>query len=167
MKKYPLAQLLDIFELRLNQARLNYAQAERSAKLAWDRVNESKETLRKYKLWWPKEERKIFNQVIGKILDQKAFDKLKSKEKEFRAHQVALQVHLDDCQKAAQQADEDKKKALDKLHRISVRVEKFDQHRKFWKAEQMLKAERMSEKEDEEFQFRRRDSWYEMSLNSH
>ena len=166
MKIYPLAPLLPIFAMRRDRA-------ERQALEAYKQVLKAKALLKKaknlfddYKVKWPLEEAKLFNRMLGKLVDRKKMAQFKQQEKVFRLKEAMLLEKSLEHEKSKDIAEKKRQEAQYTLKKAAGKLEKFQKQKLQWDQAQHLEEERLLEKEMEELTFTRQDKWAHLFLKS-
>lgn len=150
-KKYDLADLLKVRELREDAASKAVTQAQEKLKSCEDYLEKKKKQLEDYKLWRPGEEDRIFAKIMKKEISQEKLSEVKAEISILREKELVIEKEVEEAEIAVKEAVA----ALDKAkedHRASMReLEKIKEHKLLWVEEVKKEEEFSADKEMEEF----------------
>ncbi len=154
MGAYPLANLLTLRKLREDAAEREARRARAAEAEAKNRLEEAKAELARYREWRPGEEKRLFAELRGRVIEQSRLDRHREDIEGLRKQELVREETCLTREKELKEAGE----ALEKAKRAKAAAvrgrEKIAIHRDRWQISEAKRLEAAEEAELEEFKTR-------------
>ncbi|CAM2005076.1 type III secretion system stalk subunit SctO [Acanthopleuribacter pedis] len=151
MIKYVLQDLLNIRNMREDEAQQGITVAkykvEEAARAIQDKIKEKEE----YVAWRLKREIELYDGIKGKKVKLRDLDDLKERIFMLRQRDLAFEKAIEDAKRAKVDAEKAVEVAIQK-HKAAIKErQKIDEHKKIWLEEKLAEENDKQEKEAEDF----------------
>lgn len=150
-KKYELADLLKVRELREDSASKAVAQAQEKLESCEAYLERKKKELEDYKLWRPGEEDRLFAKIMKKEISQEKLNEVKAQVAILREKELVIEKEVEEAEVAVKEAKEALEQAKENHRKAMRELEKIKEHKIHWTEEEKKEAEFLADKEMEEF----------------
>lgn len=157
LNHYPLKDILKVRKLKQDAALNKLNEQKKRVKKAEEKVEKQKWRIEEFKKWLPKEEERLYDQIIGKSVQKAEVNDIKAR---IESHRDRLAQHHDRLEKfkeEVKQAKEDLEAARKAYQDITYNIEKILQHQESWLAEYQKEVQAAQEKEVEDIPFRKKE----------
>lgn len=152
MRKYPLQGLLNLREIRLDEARRRTAVQRQKVQMAAEQLKNKEQELEDFRLHKDEKIEAIYSQLLGEVVTQNKLQQEMKNIVAINAHELHLLAEVEKAQKNLI----NEKKVLEQTKSVEKAANldyiKLCKHCEFWNYTEKLISERKSESELEEFQ---------------
>ncbi|MGC8720802.1 MAG: type III secretion system stalk subunit SctO, partial [Thermodesulforhabdaceae bacterium] len=148
---YALEDLLRIRRIREDRAEREVTSRRAAVDAATQFVARCQENLKAYRQWRLKEEDRLFNEIMERLVHLSDVEELRIQIADLRNEELVKEREVEEARKKLLEAQQRLQEAR-ALHRKSVQArQKIEEHRKIWAVEAKRLEEQISDKEMEEF----------------
>ena len=151
MAKYRLEALLSARKAKEDRAAREARAAAFAVAEAKKKAEAAREELGRYRLWRPEEEERRFAAIREQVLSQTELDRFRYDLEALRARESELEETAEAAERAVDEAEQEERKAKQRLVAAAKDREKIEEHRERWLREELKRQEAAEEKEMEDF----------------
>lgn len=157
MARYPLAPLLSAREFREEAAAREARRALAAVEEAEKAAEAAREELARYREWRPGEERRLFEEIRGKVMELNALDGHREDIQALRNAELQREENCRRAELALAAAREEAEAARLRQAQAARDRRKIEEHRERWRRGEFLREEAAAEAELEDFPTRGAD----------